>query len=120
MKKKYFVRSYAINSTGLVYGNTLEFTAGEVSSIKDIKNEGISWRVYPNPADDQINITFEEPCPAVEVSIYSLNGYQIFNGSYKNMSEIAINVCDWPAGTFTIECKKGAKIKQTKRVNIQR
>jgi Secretion system C-terminal sorting domain len=116
--KRYFVRSYAINSAGLVYGNTLEFTAGEVSRNVEIENEGVSWRAHPNPADDQIKITFEEPLPAFEIFVYTLNGYQIYNRSYKNMPEIAINTCDWPEGTYIIEWK-GADIKQTKRVIIQ-
>jgi len=117
--KKYFVRSYAINSTGLVYGNTLEFTAGEVSSNKDVKNEGVSWKVYPNPADDQLNITFEEPIPMVEICVYGLNGYHIFNRSYKNISEIAINACDWPLGAYKIVLN-GPEINQSKHILLQR
>ena len=115
--KKYFVRSYAINSTGLVYGNTLEFTAGEVSSTKD--NTGVSWKIYPNPADDQINITFGEALPSAEITLYSMNGYQIYHRSYNSVSEILINSCDWPSGTYTIVLN-GAKTKQTKQIIIQR
>ncbi|MBK7805487.1 MAG: hypothetical protein IPJ51_04195 [Saprospiraceae bacterium] len=82
--KRYFVRSYAVNKAGISYGNTMEFIAGEVSSNKDIQYQSVGWKVYPNPADDQINITFEESLSSFEVFIYSLSGYQVFHNRYNN------------------------------------
>jgi hypothetical protein len=117
--KRYFVRSYAVNKAGMSYSITMEFISGEVSSNKDIQYKNVGWKINPNPADDQINITFEEPLPIVEVFIYSMNGYQVFHNRYNNQPEIKINASEWTSGTYTIVLK-GPKIHQTKRIIVQR
>jgi hypothetical protein len=117
--KRYFVRSYAVNKAGTVYGNTMEFIAGSVSSIQDTKLSAIDWKVYPNPADDQISITLKESIPVVDISVYSITGHKVFQNRYRQTEEIKIAAGDWPAGTYTI-VMNGSNIRKTKKVVIQR
>ncbi len=117
--KRYFVRSYAVNKAGTAYGNTMEFIAGSVSSSVDTKLNAIDWKVYPNPADDQIRIILKESIPVIDISVYSISGHKIFEKRYRQAEEINIASEDWPAGTYTI-VMNGSNIRQTKRVVIQR
>jgi hypothetical protein len=117
--KRYFVRSYAVNKAGTAYGNTMEFIAGSVSSSLDTKLSAIDWKVYPNPADDQISITLKESIPVVDISVYSITGHKVFQNRYRQTEEIKIASGDWPAGTYTIVLN-GSNIRQTKSVVIQR
>lgn len=117
--KRYFVRSYAVNKAGTAYGNTIEFIAGSVSSSLDTKLNAIDWKVYPNPADDQIRIILKESIPVVDISVYSITGHKVFQNRYRQTEEIKIASGDWPAGTYTIVLN-GSNIRQTKRAVIQR
>jgi hypothetical protein len=117
--KRYFVRSYAVNKAGTAYGNTMEFIAGSVSSSQDTKLSGIDWKVYPNPADDQICITLKETIPVMDISVYSISGHIIFQKRYRQTAEINIASENWPPGTYTI-VMNGSNIRKTKKVVIQR
>ncbi|MBK8053105.1 MAG: T9SS type A sorting domain-containing protein [Saprospiraceae bacterium] len=117
--KTYFVRSYAVNKAGIAYGNTMEFKPGSVSSNKDLINEGVDWKIYPNPADDQISITLKETIPVVDVSVYSMSGHKIFIKRYNQIEEINIVSKDWPSGTYNIVLN-GSNFRKTKKVVIQR
>jgi hypothetical protein len=49
----YYVRSYATNSTGTVYGSEVHFTTSVATGIDDVLN---TVSVYPNPASEYIAV----------------------------------------------------------------
>ncbi len=61
-----------------------------------------SLNVYPNPVNDKINI--ETELNAVEITIYTIYGQQVYNEQFTiNNSQLMIDVADLTSGTYFIK-----------------
>lgn len=69
-------------------------------SSNNISNEG--FRVYPNPAQQTLNIELEKSANSESVIIYNMMGHEIKHCILKE-SKININVSDWPAGMYFVK-----------------
>ena len=75
----YFARSFAKYADGISYGNSVRFTAEEVSSSsEDIKLSSSSISIYPNPASTWISVKLES-------EMYELLSIQIADNSGKTV-----------------------------------
>lgn len=100
--KRYFIRSFAVNSVGVSFGNTLEIKTQEVNNSVELNAFNINFNLYPNPVDDKFNMTFDELIPLIDVHIYSLNGNCIFKRHYTSTKVVSVNASDFPSGIYTI------------------
>jgi hypothetical protein len=76
------------------------FTFGFVG-IPD-QGPGIAFKVFPNPATDQIHINFAENHRDVTVNLRDIAGQLISGRSFQNVREIIYGI-DAPAGIYFIE-----------------
>ena len=71
-----------------------------------------SAKIFPNPATDFINITFEEPITIDEVSLYDLQGRLIrnFSLSAKRLESIEINLAGLTVGVYLLQINAAAGV----------
>lgn len=100
----YYVRSYATNSSGTCYGTQVTFTtSADVASALDNKVENRA-RIYPNPANDVLNISGAENNNVLEV--FNALGKSCLR--VKNRSQI--NIGGLPKGTYYIKISNNSKV----------
>jgi len=87
-----------------------------VSSIISVytiaKNKFIS--VYPNPAQDIININFPNVFDDIDISVYNISGQKVYSKNYKNQKQIIINTSGFLNGIyfFRINSVTGSESKK--------
>ena len=59
--------------------------------------------IYPNPAVDNVTISFGTTIENALVQIVSLDGAQVASQELFNTSEISINVASYPAGIYLVK-----------------
>lgn len=84
------------------------------SAIKDSAHD--LTLVYPNPVSDilHFNIEIEHRSPDISVSIYSLDGQQIFQRVYTGSSDIQIDISTLPNGPYIYSIKSDSHINYGK------
>lgn len=105
---KYYVRSYATNSAGTVYGNELIFTT---LSTGIPTQEASEVTIYPNPTTGIVY--FKNIDPKAKIEIYNLNGALVKRVEMKNNQ---INIKDLTTGTYIIKIITDDKINTIKIV----
>jgi len=77
------------------------------TSLTKIFTPGINGlRVFPNPADDRVQITLALPVktPIMDYEIYDSKGKSISSG--KIGGSVSINTTKWPSGTYVVKVGK--------------
>gem|GEM_PF-3492752 len=87
-------------------------SCGIVNGISDISPNAIKLVIYPNPADDIININYALSNVPEQAKIIIVNplGQQVYDGSMTNTSGIkTINTKSWPQGMYfyTVQSDRG-------------
>ncbi|MBE9467574.1 MAG: DUF333 domain-containing protein [Bacteroidetes bacterium] len=101
-------------SYGEVEDYTVNITASKNSSSSSmyaemLSNEDASFKIYPNPASDYVNISLPENSENVHVTIYNMTGSAIRNITIDSNSN-RINVSDIASGVYSIIINDGNKI----------
>lgn len=82
----YYVRSFAVNSAGIAYGNCVEFTTSDLVSANITELEDKELVVFPNPASDITVFSFQtEKAEKMVLSIISINGQVVLQ---KELNEV--------------------------------
>jgi len=99
----YYVRPYATNSVGTVYGTELSFT----TLVNSIANEEFAKiLLYPNPVDDQLFIELpEELLSCHNIEIYDLFGKIVYTEFCNNRKTIEINTSQLSKGLYLVRIK---------------
>ena len=65
--------------------------AWEPVAINDIEETRLDVRIYPNPANDKIQINLSDPMQGndLRIEIYSLNGQKVYNGNFTNNIDVS-------------------------------
>jgi len=93
----YYLRTFAYNSTGLVYGNQISFTT-ITNDLKEIENE---VRIYPNPTSDLLYIKTESMLEN-RFEIYDITGKLILiEISESNLT--VLNLSNWAKGIYVLK-----------------
>lgn len=80
-------------------------------------NQTINWRVYPNPAQDQVNVQVDSNESAhYQLKIYNSQGQVVKAGQYAAKSPTSIDLSQQPAGVYIIEIICGQNIQQQKLI----
>jgi len=116
---------YTISKTGFndeagTFYLTMDTTVDVILGIKtavDLAEEAGGLEIWPNPADDHVNISFPGSQKEVSVRINDLTGHELDNRKAENRS-LTLDVKDYPPGMYIIhfvagrETKTGYFIKQ--------
>jgi hypothetical protein len=78
-------------------------------SVGDLEKPKLS--VYPNPAKDQISLTWEE-VNSFEVKILNISGQEVYS-NYSNSSKLTLDIRHLPKGTYVVKTFSNEKVNQT-------
>ncbi len=65
-------------------------------------------KIWPNPAGDQLNISFDAPQNEAVVRITDLGGQELYNRKLKNNS-ITLDVGNYPPAMYIVHITGGVK-----------
>lgn len=98
----------------------------ETSVCSDITGIGIGEtgfasdvRLYPNPANEEVNLTFGELHDELLLSLLSSDGKEILNKRYANQSQIALDLSGLADGMYFIRLQAGEE-QATLRLQVRR
>ncbi|MCP4439934.1 MAG: T9SS type A sorting domain-containing protein [Aureispira sp.] len=92
------------------------------TAVLDIASEtALGWKTYPNPAQEQLNITFEnDQVLDQQLEVVDLLGRNWYNQTIRDQ-QFQINVKSWPQGQYVGVVKdKNSQIIMTKRIQVTR
>lgn len=93
------------------------FTKEMVSavSVNDIVSENTTLLVYPNPANDLVNVKVDKNFEG-EVSVFDISGKQVYNASVLNTDILNIDVSNLNKGLYFIKLTNGQKQESAKLI----
>jgi hypothetical protein len=86
-----------------------------VTGVGIDEENGLGYRVYPNPVTEHLHITFDRPHPSATLSLFDLTGNVLYqNNLNANHADLTISVKDLPRGMYflKIESSKMAKLEK--------
>ena len=88
---------YAVDiDNGIIYKNT----TGELLSTNKV-GVNVVPKIYPNPATDKINVSFDEKAPkSFQITMVDVLGKKILSQTYENHSNISINTLNFYKGIY--------------------
>ena len=115
----YYWRVTAENRCGKLNSEIGNFKTEKSSNVYVQQNNLV--RLYPNPADQLINISRDAVSAntVLDVTIYSICGHQVYR--YNNSlvgSLLSIDIGDWPSGVYTVSIRTSHKA-QNSRIVVQ-
>ncbi|MFN2127881.1 MAG: T9SS type A sorting domain-containing protein, partial [Anaerolineales bacterium] len=120
----YYARSFAINSAGTAYGNCISFVAASSSGMEKIENPNRELAIYPNPASDQITLSFTASDPEGMVfTIFDMSGKIVLQHELRqtmqgeNMLHIDVTALKNGIYTCQLEGVKHQRVRQKLLVN---
>jgi hypothetical protein len=106
----YYARSFATNSAGTAYGNSISFIAQNTTGIVPADLSALDYSVYPNPASDHITLTIRaENSKAMVFTLYDLNGKVILQKELASLVQgenmIRVDLSDIESGSYICRLK---------------
>jgi hypothetical protein len=80
--------------------NAYRFTVGDVLGIEDVENAE-QLMVFPNPAEDVVNIT--APTNVNKVEVFSLDGKMVKGNNVVGSTNVKLNVEDLESGIYVLK-----------------
>ena len=85
----------------IVYKNN----TGELLSANKVEANG-SPKIYPNPAIDKINVSFNETvAKSFQITMVDVLGKKIFSQTYENQSNVSIDAQNFDKGIYFLNIK---------------
>jgi hypothetical protein len=81
-----------------------ELVINEVTSITNVANKETALSVFPNPADQLLNIELSN-AEIEEIRIFNMAGQEIFMEANPRMLINQIDVSSWTAGVYAVQVK---------------
>jgi len=111
-----FTGSY-LQLTSVVKFDNIKLTALQsVPAYLLSANEWVSstFNLYPNPAENVVNITNSENMQVQQVAVYEITGKHLTTQTFNNQTEIQLNVENLASGVYMlhIETNKGTAVKK--------
>ena len=96
------ITGYAVDiDNGVIYKNS----TGELLSTNKVEVNS-SPKIYPNPATDKINLSFDETAPkSFEITMVDILGKKIFSQTYENQSNVSIDAQNFDKGIYFLNIK---------------
>ena len=90
------IKGYAVDLNNIVYKNN----TGELLSANKVEANG-SPKIYPNPAIDKINVSFNETvAKSFQITMVDVLGKKIFSQTYENQSNVSIDAQNFDKGIY--------------------
>lgn len=97
------------NSSGDAVSSTITLMLADRTSVTDVANN-ISFKVYPNPVQDMLNIYVENTAIGVyDVVAYNASGAVMTNETINvstGSNKSSINTAAWPSGLYFVQISK--------------
>jgi hypothetical protein len=118
----YYARTYATNSAGTAYGNTISFVASITTDVNDINVADREVTIYPNPASSLTTFSFKLESPgSIKLTIIDMKGKSVLTKDLGDMSQgenqVMLNLSLLQNGMYICQLTKGT-IKVTKKLII--
>ncbi len=118
----FYVAGNATNNDGDEAGDHVYTTtqvASAAVSVFEIENEKINFSLYPNPADNQINVTYElTQASQVGLNVFDTRGTLVKSLSNQNQSsglvKQAYDISDLSAGVYMFQIRIDNKLSASK------
>ncbi|MCK9167334.1 MAG: C25 family cysteine peptidase [Bacteroidales bacterium] len=97
-----------VNEYGYKAGDEIRVIFTDCTGIKEANN--VNFEVYPNPANDRINIVFHTNNKTpLEISMHNLSGKKAFSNTYSGGMHCAVDVSEFQPGLYllTVATKDG-------------
>lgn len=107
----YFTAVYEEGESDMVGPVEVSITVG----LNDLASNGVS--IYPNPANNYLNIEAISDATSLEVNIYSISGEMVYNSIEENASIIKINTSELDNGIYFVELMIG-ETKTIQKISI--
>jgi flagellar hook assembly protein FlgD len=114
----YYARTYATNSAGTAYGNTVSFVASITTDVNDIKLLNSDFTIYPNPASSLTTFSFKvESAESIMLTIIDMKGKVVLTKDLGDLSQgenqVMLNLSLLQNGMYICQLTKGtAKVTQ--------
>ncbi|UUV22283.1 T9SS type A sorting domain-containing protein [Paenimyroides aestuarii] len=123
LQRLVFQVSVASNGNNNVYSNqrydNIKITAmsvvpPEVIALSSTEQLAAKFNLYPNPANNVVNITNAENMQVQQITVYDVAGKQLSTQNYNNETEIQLNVANLASGTYMLhlQTKQGTAVKK--------
>ena len=86
-----------------------------IEQFSDKKNV-VPLQVFPNPSSDWITLALPESKDAVEVSIVSLNGAEVYNAALPGGSRLQLNINELASGVYVLKVNSQGYINSCKLI----
>ena len=96
---------------------TVKINKPDYVGLDDIEAESMILKLYPNPADNQLNVSINEEIS--EVSIYNLLGSRVYTNSNVNSESTSIYISEFNAGYYFISVSSVSGNTATEKVIIK-
>ena len=105
--------AHLLNERDIKTENGFVWKSNYVYSVGIELNTANLWTVYPNPANDIVNIILGSSIIAESINIYDLSGRLLEQFNINGKKELQINVSSYPKGTYlmTIHSNNGTLTK---------
>ena len=117
----YYARTYATNSAGTAYGNSIEFTAESASGI-DPKETNPMLSIYPNPTSGVTSFKMYSPSQeTVQLILFDLKGSIVHEHTLdaipgNNMVQLDLSFLE--EGMYLCKVRSGSDIRASERLMI--
>jgi hypothetical protein len=114
----YYARTFATNSAGTAYGNTVSFVASVTTDVNDIKISDQEFTIYPNPASSLTTFRFQVGSPgSLTLNIIDMKGKIVLTKDLDNLSQgenqVILNLSLLQNGMYICQLTIGAtKVSQ--------
>jgi hypothetical protein len=108
----YYARTFAINSAGTAYGNTVSFVASITTDVNDINILNHDLIIYPNPASSLTTFSFQVESPgSIMLTIIDMNGKVVLTkdlgGLSQGENQVMLNLSLLQNGMYICQLTKG-------------
>lgn len=98
------MRHHDCTDMNILYFDTLAVTQTPLATTGFAASK---FAVYPNPANDVVNIASKTNAAITSVSITDLNGRVVKTNTFNNMNRIQVNIADLSAGAYMMNITSG-------------
>lgn len=119
----YYVRAFATNSVGTVYGNCVNFIAGNTVGVEDIEIKDIDFNIFPNPASAVTTFRFRiEPSENMALKIVNLKGQVVLqkdlSGLQYGENVVQLDLSELKNGIYSSILISNGTVKVTRKFLI--
>lgn len=109
----YYARTFATNSAGTAYGNTVSFVASIATDVNDIKIPNRDFTIYPNPASSLTTFSFLVESPEnIMLTIIDMKGKVVLGKDLGSLpqgeNQVMLNLSLLQNGMYICQLSEGS------------